>query len=467
MANCTKEAVRSQVQFELEELESSKGLPFRHLLSKERIQAALNRAGITIRNRVYTQMVTLYAFLSQVTSQNDSSCKDAVSRVVADRAMQKLKDCSPETASYCEARARLPEEFFSDLARETGQELHRQAGSEWLWKERHVAIVDGSTASMTDTEENQKEYPQTRSQKAGLGFPILRFVVLLSLATGGALECVIGPCRGKKTGEQNLFRKTWDALETGDIVLGDRLYDAYRDIALLRARGIDVVFGKKQSRHCDFRSGRKLGKNDHVVIWKRPKYIASRYDSKEEWTSLPEEMEMREIRIVVRRKGYRSRTIVVVTTLLDADTYSAKDVTDLFAQRWHCELDLRSIKRCLGMHHLHCCSPEMVRKELWTHLLAYNLIRVRMAQAAAVHNRIPRTLSFSDTKKLMNSFAVYLEVTRGAERQRIEDRLIAAIARSHVGNRPGRKEPRAVKKRPKKYAFLTKPRVQARKQLAA
>jgi hypothetical protein len=467
MANCTKEAVRSQVQFELEELESSKGLPFRDLLSKERIQAALNRAGITFRNRVYTPMVTLYAFLSQVTSQNDSSCKDAVSRVVADRAMHNQKECSPETASYCEARARLPEEFFSDLARETGQELHRQSRSEWLWKERHVVIVDGSTATMTDSEENQKEYPQTRSQKAGLGFPILRFVVLLSLATGGALECVIGPCRGKKTGEQNLFRQTWEALETGDIVLGDRLYDAYRDIALLRARGVDVVFGKKQSRHSDFRSGRKLGKNDHLVIWKRPKYIASRYESKEEWASLPEEMEMREIRIVVRRKGYRSRTIVVVTTLLDADTYSAKDVTDLFAQRWHCELDLRSIKRCLGMHHLHCCSPEMVRKELWTHLLAYNLIRVRMAQAAAVHNRIPRTLSFSDTKKLMNSFAVYLEVTRGAERQRIEDRLIAAIARSRVGNRPGRKEPRAVKKRPTKYAFLTKPRVQARKGLAA
>jgi hypothetical protein len=300
-----------------------------------------------------------------------------------------------------------------------------------------------------------------------LGFPIVRFVVLLSLAVGTTLECALGACQGKKTGEQSLFRQTWDALQPGEIVLGDRLYDAYRDIALLQARGIDSVFGKNQSRRCDFRRGRKLGRDDHLIVWKKPKYGASRYESKEEWESLPDAMEMREVRVTVRRKGYRTRTVMVVTTLLDAEQYSAQDLTDLFAERWHCELDLRSIKRALGMHHLSCRSPAMVRKELWMHLLAYNLVRVRMAQAAAVHACLPRRLSFTAAKILIHNFAPHLSTTRGDERRRIEGELLQAIASCRVGNRPGRKEPRAVKKRHQKYSYLTKPRDQARKQLAA
>jgi hypothetical protein len=259
----------------------------------------------------------------------------------------------------------------------------------------------------------------------------------------------------------------WHALEPGDIVLGDRLYDAYRDIALLRARGVDSVFGKKQSRLCDFRRGCKSGPNDHVVVWQKPKYDASRFESKEEWESLPHEMEMREVRVTVRRRGYRTRTVVIVTTLLDAEAFSAKELTDLFAARWHCELDLRSIKQALGMYHLRSKTPEMVRKELWMHLLAYNLIRVRMAQAAAVHNRQPRTLSFTAAKTHIHNFAPHLSTTSGAEHRRIEAELLKAIAGCRVGKRPGRKEPRAVKKRQQKYSYLTQLRTQARKQLYA
>ena len=183
--------------------------------------------------------------------------------------------------------------------------------------------------------------------------------------------------------------------------------------------------------------------------------------------SLPDEMEMREVRVRVRRNGYRTRTVIIVTTLLDAQQYSAQDLTDLFAERWHCELDLRSIKQALGMHHLKCKTPEMVRKELWMHLLAYNLIRVRMAQAAAVHGVLPRRLSFSGAKTLIHNFAPHLSITRGAEHRRIEAELLQAIARCSMPNRPGRKEPRAVKKRDQKYSYLTQPRHQARKQLIA
>lgn len=467
MANRTRESLLGHVQAELENLDSSKGLPFRHLLSHERISAALERAGVEFRDRVYNPLVTLWAFLSQVVARKDSSCEDAVSRVLADRVAHGRKACSTDTSSYCQARLRLPEQVIVDLTRETGRELHREARAHWLWKGRRVVLVDGSTATMADTPENQAEYPQSRNQKAGLGFPILRFVVLLSLAVGTTLECALGACHGKKTGEQSLFRRTWDALDEHDIVLGDRLYDSYRDIALLKARGVDVLFGKKQSRDCDFRRGRKLGRNDHVVVWNKPRYDTSRYESKEVWESLPDEMEMREVRVTIRRKGYKTRTVAVVTTLLDPQQYSAEELTDLFSQRWHCELDLRSIKQALGMHHLKCKTPEMVRKELWMHLLAYNVIRVRMAQAAALHGVAPRTLSFSAAKTLIHNFAPHLSTTSGAEHRRIELELLRAIARCPVGQRPGRKEPRAVKKRVQKYSYLTKPRTEARKHLTA
>lgn len=467
MAYRSKEALAGQVQSEIERLNSEDGLPFRELLDEKRLLAALQTAGIEFRDRIYNPMVTLWAFLSQAMGGGDPSCANAVSRVLVDRVRRNLKPCSTNSSSYCTARQRLPEQFVADLARETGQGLHQQAEEDWLWNGRPVVMVDGSTETMADTSENQKEYPQSRGQKSGLGFPIMRYVVLLSLAVGTVLECATGPCRGKQTGEQSLFRQTWGALQAGTIVLGDRLYDAYRDIALLKKRGVDVVFGKKQSRICDFRKGRKLGKDDHIVVWQKPKYDASRYESKEEWESLPDEMEMREVRVTVRRKGYKTRTVIIVTTLLDAELYSAKELTDLFAARWNCELDLRSIKRVLGMHHSLCQTPEMVRKELWTYFLAYNLIRVRMAQAASRHNVHPRKLSFTAAKNHIHNFAEALRGATGTEHHRIEGELLRAIAACRIGDRPGRKEPRAIKKRKQKYSYLTKPRVQARKALAA
>jgi hypothetical protein len=467
MAYRSKESVVSQVQSEFESLESTDGLPFRDLLDARIILDALACAGVEFRDRVYNPMVTIWAFLSQVIARNHSSCQDAVSRVLAQRVADGQSDCSADGSSYCQARRRLPESVVANVTRQVGQEMHRQAMPDWLFMDRRVVIVDGSTVSMPDTPDNQAEFPQSRNQKAGLGFPVLRFVVLLSLSVGTVLECAIGPCRGKKTGEQSLFRQMWDALESGDIVLGDRLYDAYRDIAALQLRGIDVVFGKKQSRRSDFRRGRKLGNDDHVVVWQKPKYDASRFESREQWESLPNEMEMREVRVRVRRKGYRTRTVEIVTTMLAVERYSAKSLTDLFAERWHCELDLRSIKRALGMHHLSCKDPEMVRKELWAHLLAYNMIRTRMAQAAAVHGVLPRRLSFTAARNHICNFAEKLRNACGPKRCRIEGALLMAISQCRVGKQPGRKEPRAVKKRKKKYPYLTTPRTQARKQLTA
>lgn len=467
MAQSTKESLARQVQSERRELLAAEALPFRSLLDVERIKRALDDAGIDYRERIFDPMTTLYAFLSQTVASKDSSCQDAVSRVLAERVANNQAPCSTDTSSYCAARSRLPEKVISDLACETGQQLEQAADAEWLWHDRHVKIVDGSTAEMADTPDNQEAYPQSRTQKAGLGFPMLRLVGLLSLAVGTLLKCALGPCRGKKTGEQSLFRQLWDGLNPKDIVLGDRLYDGYRDIAHLKTLGVDCVFGKKQSRAVDFRKGRKLGPNDHVVTWKKPKYDRDRFDSYEEWQALPEAMEMREIKKLVQRPGYKTRMVIIVTTLLDAEEYPAKDVMELFAERWHCELDLRSLKQSMGMRRLVCKTPEMVRKELWVYLLGYNLIRVRMAQAASIHGPAPRKLSFTAAKTHMHNFAPYMKTACQATYARLETALLEAIASSRVGERPGRKEPRAVKKRQQKYSYLTKPRAEARKRLAA
>lgn len=467
MAQRSTVAPTCHAQSEIRQLQASEGLPFRTLLDERRLQEALDRAGVMFRDRIYNPMTTLCAFLSQVIASKDSSCEAAVSRVLVDRVTNNKPACSTNTGSYCTARTRLPEEVIGQLARQTGQELDREAKEEWLWKGRSVKIVDGSTAEMADTPENQAEYPQSSTQKAGLGFPMLRMVVLFSLAVGTVLECAIGACRGKKTGEQSLFRSLGESLKEGDILLGDCLYDAYRDIAQLKLRGVDVLFGKKQSRAVDFRTGRKLGPDDHVVTWKKPKFDAQRFASREEWEALPDEIEMREVRCVIRRKGHRTRTIIVVTTLLDGEEYSSQDLTDLFALRWHCELNLRSLKQVLGMRRLNCKTPEMVRKELWTYLLAYNLVRVRMAQAAAVHGLEPRSLSFTAAKTHIHNFALPMKNASKRDRDRLEIELLKAISSCRVGERPGRKEPRAVKKRQQKYSYLTKPRAQACQALPA
>jgi hypothetical protein len=452
----------------VEAANSEKGLPFGEVLDDSRFAAALAAAGVTMRRCVFDALTTLRAFLSQAIASKDCSCEAAVSRVNAERAARNERRCSPDSSAYCKARAKLPEAAIADLTRETGRQLHDQADEAWRWNGRRVILVDGSTLEMADTPENQAEYPQSSSQKPGLGFPMLRMVVLLSLASGALLDLASGPNAGKKTGEQSLFRQLWDALRAGDIVLGDCLYDSYRDIAQLKQRGVDSLFGKNASRNCDFSHGERLGPDDHLVTWSKPKYSAERYDSREEWEALPAEIEMRETRCVLIVPGHRTRTIMIVTTLLDAELYSAGDIIELFGQRWNCELDLRSIKQVLGLRRLHCKTPAMVRKELWVHLLAYNLIRTRMAQAAALTGQLPRRLSFTMTKQHIDHFADHLRRAGDVrERARLERELLIAIANSTLPTRPRRVEPRALKKRQQKYSYLTEPRSQARQRLAA
>jgi hypothetical protein len=436
-------------------------LPFSQLLTEERIKRVLGELKVLYRDRIYTPWVTLWLFVGQVLSA-DPSCRNVVARFLAFRVARRLPACSTETGSYCQARQRLPEKLLSRLVRETGKELHEQAPVAWHLHGRPIKTVDGSTISMPDTPKNEAAFGKPRNQRGKSGFPLARILVIFCLATGAALEIAIGRYKGKNTGELSLFRSVQATLQNGDILLGDRLFCTYFDIARLRERGVDGVFRQHTHRRTDFRRGKKLGPEDHLVRWTKPK---SRPDwmSKKEYAALPAELLVRELRVRVSIPGFRTKSIIVVTTLTDVEKYSKHDLAELFRQRWHAELDLRSIKTFMHMDVCRCLTPEMVRKEIWAHLLAYNLIRSVMC-AAAIEKELPvRSISFKGTMQHLNAFHFLLTTSGSEELKDLCTFLLNAVSEHRVANRPNRYEPRKCKRAAKPYPAMKRSRKEERK----
>jgi hypothetical protein len=435
----------------------NEGLPFADVLTEPRIRAALDEHGVIYRDRVFNPLTTTWGFLSQVLS-DDHSCRDAVARIIAHRAAAGLKACSPNTASYCDARGRLPEGVLSTLARRTAAELQAAAAPQWKWNGRDVFIADGSYLSMPDTEENRTAYPQPVVQQPGIGFPMARVAVLLSLATGACHDLAIAPYAGKGTGETTLLRRMYGALKPGDVVLADALFDNYFLACELRRRGIDLV-ARVQAQRVRSRIVERRPDGD-VILWRRPN--KPRGMTGEEYRRYPKELLMRQVTVDARTRDNRAEVFQVVTTLLDA-SIGGVQIGDLYDRRWSGEVDIRSIKSTMQMDVLRCQSPEMVQKEIWAHLLAYNLLRTVMAVAAAEHGIEPRRVSFTGAKQAVTAFAPKLEAARPKDRPALIDALLAVIAYHRVGDRPGRWEPRATKRRPKHGARLNQPRAEARR----
>ncbi len=443
------------------------GLPFADALTEDAIQTAFDDeddAFAEDEDAVFTPAVTLWAFLSQVLFKDEHrSCVAAVARVAVLLTALARGPCSSNTGAYCRARGKLSAKVVRQITINVGEGCEDKIGKELLWHGRHVRLVDGSTVSMPDTPENQEAYPQNSQQKEGLGFPIARVVVLLSLVTGMVTDMAMGPYAGKKTGESALLRSLLGRFNPGDVLLADRYYCSYFMIALLQERGIDLVARLHQRRPVDFRHGRRRGKDDHVVTWPRPKrpewMDPSTYDR------MPASIEVRQICVHVGQPGFRVESFVAVTTLKNAKEYPKDEIADLYNCRWQAELDIRAIKITMGMDILRCKTPEMVRKEMWTCLLAYNLIRRAMLQSAQEAGVSPRTLSF--TAALQTIGASWLVMVLGDDMltSRLVDAALATMARHVVGNRPRRVEPRAIKRRPKEHALLTKPRSEARAEL--
>jgi putative transposase len=413
---------------------------------------------------IYTPALTLWAFLSQVLySGAMRSCAAAVARVVVLLTALGKKPCSDNTGAYCRARSKLPVPVLECLTTDVANGCEQRLPGRWLWKGRHVHLVDGTTVTMPDTEDNQKAFPQHGSQAAGVGFPIARIVVLLSLATAMIKGLAMGPYQGKETGETALLRQLLEQLDSGDILLADRYYCSYFMIALLLELGIDFVVRMHQRRDVNFRYGRRLGPGDHVATWLKPQRPT--WMDHDTYARLPASIQVRELHVRVSEPGYRTESLMVVTTLLDAEDYSKDDVAELYHQRWLVELDIRTIKISMGMDGLRCQSPEMVRREIWTCLLAYNLIRQTVLEAALPTERSPRELSFTAAlQKIAAAWAVVATAEESLLASMI-DMLLTDLATHRVGHRPNRVEPRKVKRRPKPHPLLTEPRQAARAKL--
>ena len=390
------------------------------------------------KSPIYTPQKTLSMFVSQAINQ-DGSCQNVVDKL----ALNIEKDICISTSGYCKARGRLSLVAIKNMTKDIGKKNEKRIDVKWKFRGRNVYLVDGTTIAMADTKANQEVYPQPSSQKEGLGFPICRLVGIISLATGSIIDINVGTYGGKGTGERMLFLDMLHNFKKGDIIMADALYSTYSFISFAIEKGIDIVFVQNGSRakKADFTTGDILGKNDHIITLKRPK-DKPEWMSEEEAKNRPKELKIREI---------KTGNKILITTFLDKKATSAKIIKKLYKERWHIEVDFRNIKITLGLTTFKCKSPEMVKKEMWTHFLAYNIIRSLMLDSALYNKMLPRKISFKNSLQL---YLHYLENSTQIEYLK----LLKLIAKKEIGNRGGRIEPRAIKKRHNAYPLLMKTR---------
>ena len=426
---------------------------FFNLLTSPDLSETLEAFLPTHRERLFPPTETLSMFVAQALKP-DRSCQGIVDDAAVKRLLHGLPACSTNTGAYCKARARLPLTMVSGMVRSTGQLIAATVPDKWLWHGRRVRLVDGTTVTLPDTPANQAAYPQQRSQKPGLGFPICRIVGITCLSSGAVLNAAMGDYKGKGSGEQGLLRSLLDTFEAGDVVLGDAYYATYFLLTELGLRGVDAVFEQHGSRQhsTDFRRGTKLGSRDHLISLTKPKKRPE-WMTAEQYESAPDTLTVREL-----HTGGK----VLVTTLLCPKTITKADLKAFYKRRWEVELSLRDIKTTMGMETLSCKTPQMGEKEMWAYLLAYNLIRLIMLQSALLADVLPRALSFKHTLQLWLAWSA---AAIDPDNKKNIPALLALVAERTVGNRPGRIEPRAIKRRPKPYPLLTQTRAAAREKV--
>jgi hypothetical protein len=440
----------------------SLGLPWQELLPESRLEEILQEEDVFYRNCVYTPIVTLWAMVSQVFDP-DKSLRHAVKRIISWLAAAGSECPSNDTGAYSKARQRLPQRLLQRLVPEVAESLEQQVPSTQQWCGRRVRVCDGTTVLMSDTLANQAEYPQHSNQTPGCGFPIAKLVVMFSLLTGAVVAACIAPFADS---EMVMSRLLYQNLEPQDVVLADQAYGSYVDLALVQQQGADGVFRKHHARQTDFRRG-KMGIGDHQVVWQKPKQCP-KHMSEAEFAALPVTLIVREVCLRLTRRGFRDQTVIVVTTLLDAKRYSAERLTQLYGLRWQAaEVNLRHLKTTLKMEMLTAKTPEMARKEIWTHLFAYTLLRTLMWQAAKPSDSTPFRLSLQGARQQFNHLVSLLATTTKSTRMRLYQVLLVQVATDLLPLRPGRSEPRVVKRRPKPFPRMRQPRSVLKAKLAA
>ena len=441
------------------------GLPFADVLDAQAIeQAFAEHDALFAADAIFSTPVVLWAFLAQVLRDGKgTACAAAVADIATYMNQVGRPAPSGDTGDYCRARAKLNTTVLRTLVREAARQLEERAREAWLWHGRHAKLVDGFTFTMPDTPESQAAFPQQKSQEPGIGLPIARACAILSLATAAIYDLAIAPYEGKETGETALLRTMLDSFDAGDVAVFDRYYGSFMMLGLLQLRGVDACTRLHQCRRSDFRRGLRFGDHDHLVTWNRPDRPA--WMSEEEYVQIPETLTLRELQFDVTVPGRRVDTITVITTLTDPVAYPKEHIADLYGYRWNVELDIRAIKQALGLDYLRCKTPHMVERELRVTLLAYNLIRKVITTAAAAHNKQPRQLGFTLACQTILSSWMLLSTGACRDAAQAADSALARIAANEVANRPGRIEPRVLKRRRHRYPLMTRPRSVLRQEL--
>jgi hypothetical protein len=409
--------------------------------------------GPNSRERIFSLRLTFECFIWQVLKPK-TSCREVVRQVQALFTLQGQGQVDEGDSAYVQARQRLPRERLEQAVEVIAQAADRRAGASAILQGRSVKVVDGSSTQLADTPKNQERYPQPSTQKKGCGFPVLKFAALFSLASGAILKLAMGSL-GQH--DLRLLREFWEDLKKGDILLGDRAYGEYTTLAIWPTRGVDVVARLHQTRKVDFRKALRLAKNDGLFTWTKGQ--PSKILSAAPWAELPAQITVRVIRFSATLRGYRARRVTLVTTLLDPKLYPAQELIDLYARRWRLELCLRDLKTTMGMEQLRCKSPDLAEKELLAYLVAHNLVRCLMAEAARTHQVALERVSFKGSVDALRQYSAAMAQARNRKiRRKLWDELLRTLAQDLVPHRPGRIEPRAVKRRPKPFPLLTKPR---------
>jgi len=441
------------------------GLPFAPVLTADAIEQAFARHdALFAQDDIFSTPIVLWAFLAQVLrGGKGGACAAAVADIAT--YMEQTGGLAPsgDTGDYCRARAKLDLAALRTLTVQAAEELERGAPWAWLWRGLHAKLIDGFTFTMPDTLDNQRQFPQSKNQRPGAGFPIARACAVLSLATAAIHDLNIGPYQGKQSGENALLRGILDCLKVGDVAVFDRYFCSFMMLAMLRQRGVHFCARLHQLRSSDFRQGRRLGHDDHLVIWIRPD--RPEWMSQDLYEQIPQTMSLREVRFQVTVPGRRTETLIVVTSLTDPESYPKEAIAELYGYRWNAELDIRDIKQTLGLDHVRCKSPAMVRRKLWVTLLAYNLIRKLIATAAAVHDRQPRQLGFTLACQTVLSSWMLMATGACRDAEQLWRRALERIAANQVANRPGRIEPRVIKRSRDRYPLMHDPRHQLRQEL--
>ncbi len=405
----------------------------------------------TSRDRVYTQWRTFWCLLWQGL-QPGASGREVVRQLQALFQLQGGPRLSEEDGAWFRARARLPADEFPKALAATAQAADQRAGPGPALQGRPIKVVDGSTVTLPDTPKNRAAYPAVHSPPPS--FPLMRLVVLFALGSGAVLALAEGSLRQS---ELALFGQLLGLLAKGDIVVGDRGFGSYVVVALLQGLGVDFL-GRTTRRLDGRRRTARLGQDDWLMTWAKPAR-PSAWLALAEWAGLPATLPLRVVRGRVACKGFRVRQVTVVTTLLDPALYPAEEILQAYLRRWRLELCLDDLKTTLHLHTLRGRTPTAVRQEVWARLIGHNLVRWTMAQAAREHAVPLARISFKGTLDALRQFGGAMSQAR-TRRQRADlwAELLQTLAADLVPARPGRREPRAVKRKKNKYPRLSAPR---------